>query len=220
MLAEVSGAMGENMARISHLSAVVAVHPFAPSIWLKLAEAYEGLGEAEAEPLPISGGEFRLKSRARAFCLVRSHVLLRTVEKTVRAFAKTANEKRKSAIKSTLEEMKLSSEEVDRMELFASMDVFNRKDEDEDKGEFEDLGRSARQRAIEESYREGEGEKNMEDHVNSYCLRETVAHVLNRIVKCDIVIRVTNNNTKKGESMHQNYIALLMTRNMIFIKLF
>ncbi len=167
LLAEVSRALGRTLAELSNLSAVASIHPFAPDPWMSLADAYDRLREEEAVHLPVSGGRHKLREEAAAFCLVRANVLLRTVDKTVRSFARAANKRQEEEIKERLKEKRLSAEEADRMELFASMDVFGRREGEEvGRGrEFEDLGKSARQRAIEESYREEAEGTGSEDEV-------------------------------------------------------
>ena len=82
------------------------------------------------------------------------------MERSVVGFAKDRNEAVKKELRDKLHRFKdeVTDEEADRMELFASMDIFNRhsqgKKEDPDDGEFEDLGKSVRLKSIESEFQD------------------------------------------------------------------
>ena len=172
LLAEVAHAGGQTLPELAHLATVIQHHPFAPEYWHRMGAAYCRLNEDDASLLPLSKDH---KKTTAAFCFVRTFVLLRTVESSVKSFAKRSNDANKKAAKDAIEKLGLKPEEVDRIELFASLDVFNRGggggasgDEKADKGkeDFEDLGRSVRQKAIEESYRE-KGEEGLDEEMDA-----------------------------------------------------
>ncbi len=92
------------------------------------------------------------------FCLIRAHVLLRSVEKSISGLTKETNKRRLEQVKLEVKGLKLDTVDVDRIELYASMDVFRpkkadreqREEEDEEEKEFEDLGSSSRRKKAEQ----------------------------------------------------------------------
>ena len=146
------------------IARVIRYRPFFPDHWIRLYHAYTGMTSPGLEPVPSPFAQKNLED-IRAFCLIRALVLLQTVQKSVQSFSKTKNEAAQTEVTAQVRALKLHPEKADRIQLFASFDIFNRYgdgkeeaegavDSDKNPGDdgFEDLGRSARMNAIQKSF--------------------------------------------------------------------
>ena len=151
VLSEVYAASGDHLRAISCLGQIITYHPFVSDFWLRLASSYCSVSDTSTLP-PVSS---KFRKEVAAFCRVRAAVLLDNVASTVKSFVKEKNSILFAGIKKELDDLKLPQELIDRMELFAVMDIYAAKDKAEAaaNGDFQDLGRSARLKAIEEGFR-------------------------------------------------------------------
>ena len=151
VLSEVYAACGDHLRAISCLGQVITYHPFVSDFWLRLASSYCSVPDTSTLP-PISS---KFRREVAAFCRVRAAVLLDNVASTVKSFVKEKNGVLLAEIKKELDVLKLPQELIDRMELFAAMDIYAARDKAEAaaSGDFQDLGGSARLKAIEEGFR-------------------------------------------------------------------
>ena len=155
LLSLVHARRGDHLSNIHCLTGILRHHPFVQDFWSRLGEAYLAAEDTDLAQLPLSS---RHRTLCAAFCLIRSVVLLRTVEKSVKGFVKAGNLNKQAADSAKMDALKLKLELTDRIQLFATMDVYNRQQQQQKEEEFEDLGRSVRMKALESSY-EGAEEK-------------------------------------------------------------
>ena len=151
VLSEVHRAGGDHLEAMACIAQIISYHPFVSNFWLQMAATYSSVSDASTLP-PISS---KFLTEVTAFCRVRAAILLENVSGTVKSFVKEKNATLIGEIKKELDALKLPQELIDRMELFAVMDIYAAKDKAaaaEEKEDFQDLGRSARLKAIEEGY--------------------------------------------------------------------
>ena len=157
VLSEVHRANGDHLEAIACLAQIISYHPFVSDFWLQMASSYSSISVASTLP-PISS---KFRTEVAAFCRVRAAILLENISATVKSFVKEKNATLIGQIKQELNALKLPQELIDRMELFAVMDIYAARDKTaaaaEEKEEFQDLGRSARLKAIEEGYQRKDG---------------------------------------------------------------
>ena len=157
VLSEVHRASGDHLEALACIAQIISYHPFVSDFWLQLAASYSSVSDAST--LPTISSKFR--TEVSAFCRVRAAILLENVSGTVKSFVKEKNATLVGEIKRELNALKLPQELIDRMELFAVMDIYAAKDKTaaggDEKEEFQDLGRSARLKAIEEGYQRKDG---------------------------------------------------------------
>ena len=149
VLSEVHRAGGDHLEAMACIAQIISYHPFVSNFWLQMAATYSSVSDASNLP-PISS---KFLTEVAAFCRVRAAILLENVSGTVKSFVKEKNATLIGEIKKELDALKLPQELIDRMELFAVMDIYAAKDKAAAAEEnFQDLGRSARLKAIEEGY--------------------------------------------------------------------
>ena len=152
LLASIYEIKSDFLKEISNLCTIISNHPLVPEFWIRLGKSYSKL---ECLNLPISS---KFSKQVQSFCFIHALILLKTVERSVKSFSKDKNEKLQIDLKFKLKEMKLSEEEYERTEMFASLDIFKKRDveKDDEKAEFEDLGKSVRLAKIEAAFQEAQ----------------------------------------------------------------
>lgn len=157
LLSQIYEARGEPQESLAHLSRIVHFHPFVPDFWTRIGQGYVGLN-GQTVAYPISNSHLK---QVQAFCFIRALVLLQRVEKTVRSFAKKPNEEGQKTLLQKIRSFALHPEEADRLQFFASIDIANprldsKTGDDQsattDEGDFQDLGRSERMKALEKEF--------------------------------------------------------------------
>ena len=131
---------------------LIEYHPFVPHLWSRFEIAFSACDKNDF-PESLSFPKFELQ--VREFCLNRSLVLLNSVEKTVKSFAKQSNVNLQKSVAERRRNIRLNMEEKDRIELYASMDIFQRElrnnPDTRDDEEFKDLGSSKLRKTIEDN---------------------------------------------------------------------
>ena len=117
---------------------IATIHPYVPDFWIKIGEAYSKMGPSDKITLGhptrtvtakqlvnwflIAGEEYY--PQIIGFCYIRAILLLKLVENSVKDFVKVRNSKLQGDLKDRLKELKLIPEVQDRVQLFASMDLY------------------------------------------------------------------------------------------------
>lgn len=156
LLATVFHARKEFEQEIACLGVVILNHPLLPDLWARLGHAYVEMSSDGKK----SNDVLRLR-RLSAASFARCKLLLKSVERTVSDFVKDKNLVQQGRIKHELESLNIEQETLNKIFELVSKHL---KSEDlaEDEpapAEFEDLGKSVRMKAIEESFRKLDSEE-------------------------------------------------------------
>jgi len=155
LLFSVTRSRGQYLNALFHVSEALKRHPFSPRLWAMAGEAYASITDTDARDLPPSGLHHR--KEAAAFCLARAYVLLGRAT-TEGPLAKPSTAKWREELRRRVASLRLPLDTVDRAQLFASLDLGGQqgradvkgdREDVEQEGDFEDLGRSSRLRAQE-----------------------------------------------------------------------
>jgi len=134
------------------LMRLIELHSLVPRYWVHL------------------GNRFKKKERILESycCLVRAWELLRAVERSVGSFAKESNAKMKLAVEDALDKLEIVDRTYDEVKIAMTSDIFGTGDVDAE--EFEDLGRSARLKKLEEEFEEADvkGDDDVEEFIDRF----------------------------------------------------
>jgi len=136
------------------LRSLIELHPLVPRYWLSLAKLFKKKG----------------KRMECFFCLVRANELLRAVEKSVGSFAKDNNAKMKLLVEESMAELGTLERTYASVKVSMTSDIFG-KNENIDTGDFEDLGRSARLKKMEEAFAEKDNDTQGDEDYEEFIFR-------------------------------------------------
>lgn len=136
------------------LRRLIELHSLVPKYWLQL------------------GNRLRIKDKIveSYCCLVRARELLRAVERSVGSFAKEGNAKMKLVVEDAIDKLEIADRTYDEVKIAMTSDIFGTGDTDAQ--DFEDLGRSARLKKLEEEFSENEtgvkGDDDVEEFIEKF----------------------------------------------------
>jgi hypothetical protein len=142
LLAEVFHERNEIELEAKCLGAVIGNHPILPDMWTRLGRAYSEMSRKD-----------RRKKFYAAAAFFRGLELLKSVEKTVSDFVKEINVSSQQRIKQEIESLNLDSQMLDRISELVAKNLKSEEPDETGVTEFEDLGKSARLKSIEDSFR-------------------------------------------------------------------
>ena len=138
------------------LGAVILNHPLLPDLWVRLGRSYVEMASDEKKSTDVS----RLR-RLSAASFARCKLLLKSVERSVTDFVKDKNLAQQGRIERELESLNIEREMLDKIFELVSKHLKSDDlaDDEPAPAEFEDLGKSVRMKAIEESFRKLDSEE-------------------------------------------------------------
>ena len=152
LLANVYNKRDEYANEIRCLTSVIQLsHSLLPDLWMRLGKSYENLD------FVVKNGKFQGSNstfpqffvkpyHVICCCYLRAHVLLKTVEATVNAYAQNANTRLQDTLNTTLKNISfkndISENELNFIQTEMSKDIFNRHNNTESvtKGTFSNVG--------------------------------------------------------------------------------
>ncbi len=156
LLAAVFHARKELEQEAGCLGAVILNHPLLPDLWIRLGRSYVAMSADDKN----SNNVIRLR-RLSAASFARCKLLLKSVERTVTEFVKDKNLAQQGRVDQELESLNIEREILDKILELVSKHLKSDDlgDDEPVPGEFEDLGKSVRMKAIEESFRKLDSEE-------------------------------------------------------------